>query len=41
MVLVSAFRTYRFSMDTSSSRTDWTKLTQQSPKSIRLGNWKV
>lgn len=41
MVLVSAFKTYRFGMDNPNSRTDRTKLTQQSPESIKLGNWKV
>jgi len=41
MVLVSAFKTYHFGMDNSSSRTDRTKLTQQSPRSLRLGSWKA
>lgn len=43
MVLVSAFKTYGFGMDNSSSRADWTKLTQQRPMSMKktLENWKA
>lgn len=35
MVLVSAFKTYGFGMDNSSSRADWTKLTQKRPMSMK------